>query len=80
MSMVSNFGMAVRVLLHIRARPHVDCQHYLGNLGCDLGRSLQVAVIGGGAGGVELALALQYRLHRELQQSGQPAATKVHVK
>ncbi|CAL8466157.1 g5693 [Coccomyxa elongata] len=45
-----------------------------------LERNLTVAVVGGGAGGVELALALQYRLHKELQQSGQPAATKVHVK
>lgn len=41
---------------------------------------MQVAVVGGGAGGVELALALQYRLHKELQESGQPAATEVHVK
>lgn len=37
-------------------------------------------MVGGGAGGVELALALQHRLNRELQDHGLPAARKIIVK
>ena len=36
-------------------------------------RPLTVAVVGGGAGGVELLLAVQYRLRKELQIQGRPA-------
>ncbi|KAK9902254.1 hypothetical protein WJX75_009733 [Coccomyxa subellipsoidea] len=43
-------------------------------------QDLTVAVVGGGAGGVELALALQHRLNRELQDHGLPAARKIIVK
>ena len=40
----------------------------------------QVAVVGGGAGGVELALAVQHRLQSELQDHGLPSDRKVIVK
>jgi len=36
--------------------------------------SLRVAVVGGGAGGVELTLALAHRLQNELDARGRPAA------
>ncbi|HIK55358.1 MAG TPA: selenide, water dikinase SelD [Synechococcales cyanobacterium M55_K2018_004] len=36
------------------------------------GRSLSLGVVGGGAGGVELALAIQARLQRIYRQAGQP--------
>ena len=39
-----------------------------------------LAVVGGGAGGVELALAMQYRLRRELQAAGRdPDALRMHL-
>ena len=39
-----------------------------------------LAVVGGGAGGVELALAMQYRLRRELQAAGRdPDALHMHL-
>ncbi|MDO9385188.1 MAG: selenide, water dikinase SelD [Thiobacillus sp.] len=39
-----------------------------------------LAVVGGGAGGVELALAMQYRLRRELQATGRdPDALHMHL-
>lgn len=40
----------------------------------------QVGVVGGGAGGVELALAVQYRLNMELKKHGEHSAHKVVVK
>ncbi len=41
---------------------------------------ISVAVVGAGAGGVELTLAMQFRLHRELQQLGRdPDAVQFHL-
>ncbi len=41
---------------------------------------LRIAVVGGGAGGVELTLAMQYRLRRELQVLGRnPDALQFHL-
>ena len=47
-------------------------QRWLGLLGRvrDLRERFTIAVVGGGAGGVELALSMQYRLRRELQSLG----------
>lgn len=41
---------------------------------------LKVATVGGGAGGVELTLAMQYRLHRELRARGRdPRQLEFHL-
>lgn len=40
---------------------------------------MRVVVVGGGAGGVEVALALQYRLEQERTNRGLPEAAKASV-
>ena len=40
------------------------------------GSRLRIAVVGGGAGGVELTLALAHRLRTELNAQGRPAAER----
>ncbi len=51
-------------------------QHWLGLLERVRARPgrMRLAVVGAGAGGVELVLSMQARLHRELQQLGRDAA------
>jgi selenide,water dikinase len=43
-------------------------------------RPLSLAVVGGGAGGVELALALQHRLEQERLAAGQPGSLRAQVR
>jgi selenide,water dikinase len=43
-------------------------------------RPLALAVVGGGAGGVELALALQHRLECERLAAGQPESLRARVR
>lgn len=49
-------------------------------LGHDPTKPLRIGVVGGGAGGVELLLAVQHRLHRDLQQAGvDPRCLEFHL-
>ena len=43
------------------------------------GRPLRVAVVGGGAGGVEVALSLQFRLEHERIALGLPDEAKAQI-
>lgn len=55
---------------------HLFNQHWLGLLERVRARTgrMRLAVVGAGAGGVELVLSMQARLHRQLQQLGRDAA------
>lgn len=52
----------------------------IGMFTCTSLNPCQVAVVGGGAGGVELAMAVHYRLHAELAAAGRRAEGRVSVK
>ena len=43
------------------------------------GRALSLVVVGGGAGGVEVALSLRYRLEQERRAMGMPDSCMVQV-
>ncbi len=53
-------------------------QTLLGRVRRHEGRQ-RIAVVGGGASGVELTLAIQHRLHHELRAEGDPEAVEFHL-
>jgi selenide, water dikinase len=49
-------------------------------LAADNDASIRLAVVGGGAGGVELCFAIQYRLHKEMIDRGKdPSKLRISI-